>query len=193
MSANGAAATCVPVQIDGAPTDPWEAAVFFAVGGPESKEDRRVLRKNDGSIPIGIEADLIEHGSAAVVVLRFEVHTRPDDPLAAEILLAPGNTDGHFDTCKLLTQQSRLVCFFADEAGWIIRTHQIPLQLEHRNVFGEILDDATAHDALIRMTARYDATAALSEVASHYEIREGADRSEYGANQAADGPRGREN
>jgi len=167
--------------------------VFFSVGGPESKEDRRVLRKTEGAIPVGIEADLIEHGSAAVVVLRLEVHTRPDDPLAAEILLAPGNSGGHFDACKLLTQQSRLVCFFADEAGWVIRMHQIPLQPEHRQVFGEILDDATAHDALIRMTARYDAMAALSEVASHYEIREGADRTEYSANRSDDAPPGREN
>ncbi len=197
MSANGAMATCVPVQLDAqgdAQGDAsWEAAVFFLVGGAESKEDRRVLRKAEKALTIWVEADLIEHAAAAVVVIRLEVHTRPDDPLAAEILLTPGSATSQFKTCKLLTEQPRVMCFFADEAGWVIQTQQITLLPEHRKVFGEILDDATAHDALIRMTARYDAMAALSEIVSHYEIREGTDRSEYASNAPENSPSSREN
>jgi hypothetical protein len=44
MRAGGAAATCVPVQLDGAH---WETAFFFQVAGPECKEDRRVLRNTE--------------------------------------------------------------------------------------------------------------------------------------------------
>ena len=78
--------TCVPVQVDGGV---WETAVFFEVGGKECKEDRRILRRATRPFPVSLEAETINHASACVVMLRFEVMTREDSPLAGEVLLTP--------------------------------------------------------------------------------------------------------
>jgi len=181
MAASGAHATCVPVKLsDGHGVESaWQAALFFSIAGPQSKDDRRILKQSDAPLPVGFEADLIEHAKAAVVVIRLEVFTRPDDPLVAEVLLAPGHSKIQFDSCKLLTQQPWLNFFFGDSAHWVINAQRIALAPEHREVFEEILDDATRHDTLVRMTSSYDALAALAEVASHYEMREGVERTEY--------------
>ncbi len=173
MSKSGSSVTCVPVRLD---TDDWETAVYFQVSGPECKQDRRVLTKSDGPVPIGIEADLIEHESASVVLIRLEVHTLPDDPLAGEILFTVGESPVHFDTLKLLTHQPRLCWFFGDQHYWILHSQQHPLSLQQHQGFEAILNDAVRHDALVRMTSRYDANAALSTVVSNYELRAGISR-----------------
>ncbi len=175
MSRAGAAATCLPVRLD---RGDWETAVFFQVSGPECKEDRRRLRRADGPLPVGIETDLIESSHAAVIQLRLEVHTLPEDPLAGEILLTPGHASEHFDALKLLTRQPRLCWFFGDQAYWLVHSQAHPLDSEQHRGFEQLLGDALRHDALIRMTGRYDAQAALSEVVVHYELRAGAARAQ---------------
>ncbi len=168
MRSVGAAVTCVPVALDG---DDWETAIFFDVGGPESKSDRRALRTARSPLPIGLETDLIEHGAAAVVILRLEVFTSADSPLAGEILLTPGGNATHFDSLKLLTTQRRLVWFFGDADSRIVHSQQHALDDAQRSGFDELLRDAVHHDALVRLTGRYDDRAALGELASHYELR----------------------
>jgi len=201
MTTGGSEATCLPVrvvdgeeQLDDAMRDAgseidfadmhargWETAIFFRVAGPEAKEDRRVLRSESSTLPVGVEADLIEHNNAAVVVIRFEIFTRPQDPLVGEVLLTPGAGDGHFQACNLLTLQQRLRWYIADESFHVLRPQEIPWSAEHRTVFGEILNDATSHDAVVRMTSSYNARAATSEIASHYELRETAERTQGGS------------
>lgn len=176
MRAGGAAATCVPVQLDGAQ---WETAFFFHVAGPECKEDRRLMRKSAGPLPTGLETDLIETEFAAVVVLRPEVHTRDGDPLTCEILLTPGEGGTHFEALKLLASQQRICWFFGDQAYWMVHSQQLPLGDEQRAGFDELLRDALKHDTMVRLTGRYDAQAALGEIVKHYELRAGALRSEY--------------
>ena len=168
MREHGVAATCLAVQLDGAA---WEAALFLRCSGPECREDRRLLRRSRGSIPVGIEADLIEHASAAVVALRAEAHTGAGDPLVFEILVVPGHAASHFDPLKLLTTQPRLCWFFADSAGEIIHAQQHLLAPEHHAGFAGVLDDALKHDRLIRLTQRYSAEKALEEIGSHYARR----------------------
>ncbi len=168
MDSSGSSVTCLPVQFD---ERDWESAIFFAVGGPECKQDRRVLSRLDSTVPVAMEADLIDHANAAIVVLRLEVHTRDDDPLSGEILLAPGELEPHFQTLKLLSHQPALKWFFADAAYAIIHTQQSSLgQVEHA-AFANVLDEAVRHDALIRMTGRYDVGSAMNEVISHYALR----------------------
>ncbi|NIU06502.1 MAG: hypothetical protein GWO40_19905 [Gammaproteobacteria bacterium] len=176
MRASGASATCVPVRFGG---DAWEAALFVQVAEPECKRDRRVLSKATRSLQVSMEADLIENPNAAVVMLRLEVFTLPDDPLASEILLTPGGVTTHFETLKLLAQQRRLCWFFGDQDFNVIHSQQHPLTEEQRAGFDDLLRDAIQHDSLIRLTARYDARAALAEVVEHYELREGVMRTEY--------------
>ncbi len=174
MAASGAAVTCVPVKLD---SNDWETAVYFQVSGSECKQDRRVLSNTEQPLSLGMETDLVEHQHAAVVLLRFEVHTFTDDPLVGEILLTPGESSMHFDVLKLLTHQPRLTWFFGDQHFWIIHSQQHPLSDEQHRGFGEMLGDAIKHDALVRCTSRYNARAALSEIVSKYELRAGVMRS----------------
>ncbi len=176
MRTSGASATCIPVRLDG---DTWEAALFIQAAGPECKRDRRVLGKATRPLRVGIEADLIENPNAAVIMLRLEVFTLPDDPLASEILLTPGAVTTHFETLKLLAAQPRLCWFFGDQDFNVIHSQQHELTDEQRAGFDDLLRDAIQHDSLIRLTARYDARAALAEVVEHYELREGVLRTEY--------------
>jgi hypothetical protein len=176
MRVAGAAATCLPVRLDQAQ---WETAFFFHLAGPECKEDRRLMRKHGGPLPAGLETDLIETPHAAVVMLRPEIHTRQGDPLSCEILLTPGEGGAHFDALKLLSTQQRICWFFGDQAYWTVHSQQLPLNDEQRRGFDELHRDALRHDAMVRMTGRYDAQAGLGEIVKHYELRAGALRSEY--------------
>ena len=173
MEAGGAAATCVPVQLDGGG---WQAALFLALAGPECKADRRIISRAQRPLPVGIEADLIEAEHASVVTLRAEVYTRSEDPMVSEILMTPGVGSSHFEALKLLTAQPQLCWFFGDETYWLLHSQSHPLAPEQRTGFAELLDDAVAHDAVVRLTGRYDAAAALASVSGHYELRAGERR-----------------
>lgn len=173
MLATGATVTCMPVRLDGGD---WEAAVFFHLAGPESKRDRQLLAKAKRPLAVSVEADLLELQQASVVVLRFEVATIPEDPLAGEVLLTPGDVRTHFDTLQLLCRQQRLCWFFSDEDFRVLHSQQNAIGDEQRASFDDLLADAVRHDALIRASARYDAHAALAEVVSRYELRQGSTR-----------------
>ena len=178
MAASGAAATCIPVGIDGGEL---EAAFFINLAGSESKADRRVIRRWSGPLSLGLDSDVIETGHGAVVALRPEVHTGPFDPFVCEILITPGEGGVHFEALSLLSRQPRLTWFFGDRGFEIIRTQQHPLDGGQRAEFAALLKDALRHDAMTRMTRRYDGRAALAEVARHYTLRTEARRVAPGA------------
>jgi len=173
MAASGAAATCIPVELDGGAP---EAAFFINLAGPESKADRRVIRKWRGPLSLGLDSDVIETVHGAVVVLRPEVHTGPFDPFVCEILVTPGEGGTHFEALDLLSRQPRPTWFFGDRGFEIIRTQQHPLDDEQRGEFAALLKEALRYDAMTRMTRRYDGRAALGEVVSHYTLRTEARR-----------------
>ena len=175
MQANGAAATCVAVQLNG---DDWEAALFFQLAGAECKADRRAIKQSKGPLSVGMESDLVETDHGAVVILRPELHTRPDDPFVCEILLTPGDGGAHFEALKLLTGQPRLTWFFGDQSHWILHTQQHPLEAAQHNDFDALLRDALKHDTIVRMSKRYDARAALADIVKHYELRAAARQGE---------------
>ena len=178
MTASGAAATCIPVELDGGAP---EAAFFINLAGPESKADRRVIRKWRGPLSLGLDSDVIETAHGAVVVLRPEVHTGPFDPFTCEILVTPGEGGTHFEALDLLSRQPRLTWFFGDRGFELIRTQQHPLDDGQRGEFAALLKTALRHDAMTRMIGRYDGRAALSEVARHYTLRTEARRVPPGA------------
>lgn len=157
--------TCLPVRMDGAG---WESAVFFGLEGQECEADRQVLAATDDPLPVALEADVIECGTAAIVMLRFEIATRKDDPLAGEVLLAPGRGKVQFETLNNLTVQDHLRFFFGDGQYRVIHSQQLRLGEQERQGYRGILEDAVQHDAMIRLTGRYDADAAMKEVTSHY-------------------------
>ena len=168
MVAEGSAVTCLPVRLD---REEWEAALFFHLAGEAGRADRDALAARSGPLAVGLETDLMPLENGAVVRLRAEVHTRPGDPLVGEVLLTPGAGGSHFEVLDRLTRQPRLCWFFGDSAHRIIHAQAHPLALDQRQECGELLQEAVEHDALVRFTGRYDATAALAEVTAHYELR----------------------
>lgn len=171
MAGSGAMATCVPVSLDGGG---FEAAFFLQVAGSESKADRRIMQRHDGPFSIGLESDVVTTEHGAVVVIRPELYTRPDDPLVMEILLTPGDGGAHHEALRLLAAQPRLTWLYGDRAGWVIHAQSHPLGAAEHAGFRELLADALRHDTLVRMTAAYDASAALAEVVRHYGLRAAA-------------------
>ena len=161
------AATCIPVQFD---DDQWESAFFFHVAGPESKHDRRIL-KRDKVTPAVLITELISHTSASVVIMRCEVQTIIDDPLVFEILMIPGEVGMHYECLKLLTQQLRIRYFFSDSDYRILQEQEQAISGAQHEKFEALAREAFAHDSLIRITGKYDAQAALAEVVSHYQVR----------------------
>ncbi len=58
--------------------------------------------------------------------------------------------------------------YFADGNYNVIHSQQLGLGNAERGGYRSLLDDAVSHDALIRLSGKYDAVAALKEVTSHY-------------------------
>lgn len=168
MLAEGTAATCLPVRLDGGD---WESALFFHLGGEESAPDREALLERSRPVAVGLETEVMKLDNGAVVMVRAEAHTREDDPLVGEVLLVPGETRAHFDALQLLSEQRRLSWFFADTAFRVIHAQEHPLDSEHRDELARVLREAVEHDALVRFTGRYDSGAALAEVTAHYAAR----------------------
>jgi hypothetical protein len=168
MRNNGAMTTCVPVQFD---NGVWESAVFFEVGGKECKDDRRCLRKTRTALPVTIETDLISHANGSIVVLRFEVETQKANPLVGEVLLVPGLGDTQFDTLKNLTEQKQIRWYFGDAAYEVIHSQQTGLFDHERQGYADVLQEAVNHDAMLRLTGKYNATSAIEEVCSNYAYR----------------------
>jgi hypothetical protein len=171
MSASGAMATCVPVQFD---EKRGQAAFFFQVAGPESKQDRRAMRRDEGPFAMGLEADVVETEHGAVVMLRPELHINPEDPLVMEILLTPGDGGAHHEALRHLSEQATLSWLFADRAWWVIHAQSHPLDKAQREGFAELLASSLRHDTMVRLTGTYDGAAAVGEVVRHYELRAAA-------------------
>ena len=161
------AATCIPVQFD---NDVWESAFFLHVAGPESKQDRRALKK-DGVTPAALMTELLAHANAAIVLMRLEVQTVIDDPLVFEILLIPGEFSIHYECLKFLAAQQRIRYFFADSDFRVLQEqeHQIS-DIQHKK-FENLAREAFAHDSVLRMAGQYNAQAALTDVVAHYSLR----------------------
>lgn len=160
--------TCAPVRFD---HGDWETAVFFEVGGKACRKDRETLRRARSPFAVALEADLMSHASASIIMLRFEVMTDPDNPLVGEVLIAPGLGSAQFDVVDNLTRQKSMRWFFGDGSYRIIFSQQTTLMDRERQGYSELLGEAVSHDALIRLTGRYDAHNALGEIVGHYACR----------------------
>lgn len=160
--------TCVPVEFD---DGSYESTVYFDLGGEECGFDRMVLGKATSPLAVNLEAELIEHAKASVVMLRFEIVTKSGDPLAGEVLIVPGLGDVQFDTLKCLSTQRNLKFYFSDENYNVIHSQQLVLSDQERRGYAQILDQVISHDALIRLTGKYDAMAALREIVDLYDVR----------------------
>lgn len=167
MAMSGSCVTCLPIRMD---EGEWETAIFFAVAGGESEADLRQLAALR-TVPLALDTDIIRHQNAAVAVIRMEILLREDDPLVGEMLLLTGGNTQHFETLELLTRQPRLGCFIGDQSYRTVLSQYLRLGESEHQAFKSLLDDVVQHDAVVRMTGRYDAGAAFAEVTSNYAHR----------------------
>jgi len=171
MRAGGSTVTCLPVQIDSSDDNDWQAAVFFRLGGSESKKDIELLRSQKSALSVGIETDLIGHDNATVVLLRMQMFTMPDNPLVGEVLMTPGGAETHYEVLTLLGGQQELTWFLSDENFNLIHQQRQPLNDEWRTEFLALRDESFKRDAMIRLAGKYSAQAAFAEVVSKYSLR----------------------
>lgn len=163
------AATCIPVQFD---DENWESAFFLHVAGPESRLDRRVLKRGRVT-PAVLATEFMAHANASVVLMRLEVQTIVNDPLVFEILLVPGEFSIHHECLKFLAKQKRIRYFFADSDYRVLQEQEHEIRDIQHEKFEILAREAFAHDSVLRMTGKYNAQVALSEVVAHYSVRSG--------------------
>ena len=171
MKAGGSTVTCLPVKIESNGEDDWQSAIFFRLGGHESKADIKLLKNQSTALAVGIETDLIEHANATVVLLRMQMFTRPEDPLVGEVLITPGGAETHYEILTLLGKQETLTWFLSDQEFRIIHQQRQPLSDEWRKEFLDLRNESFKRDAVIRLAGKYSAQTAFAEVVSHYALR----------------------
>jgi hypothetical protein len=130
------------------------------------------LKRSGSVVASRLNLELMTHENAAVVMMQLEIQTLANDPLIFEILLTPGEKTTHHECLRLLSRQQRLCWFFADSDFRVIRTQQQEIDPEQSVLFDQLAREASAHDSLIRISGRYSAEDALSQIASHYQPRE---------------------
>ncbi len=198
MTAGGSTVTCLPVQladsgegtsgITNAPedsassrlplevepdelSDEWQSAIFFRLGGQESRRDIQLLRQQSKVYGVGIETDIIEHANASVVILRLQLFITEDDPLVGEVLLTPGGARTHYEVLGLLGRQAELTWFCSDQEYHLIHQQKLPLSQEWRDEFLALRSESFKRDAILRLAGKYSAQTAFAEIVSNYGLR----------------------
>lgn len=153
--------TCMPVKLD---NGRWVSALFFVL--PENFKDVDVqsLFASGRLFPVGVEADLKEQTTATLISLGIDVQLGESEPLAGEILFIPGHLESHHEAVQLLSQQDDISLFIGDMHCNLLHQQRVPLADEHRQVFADLLREASSRDALIRFRGQYDPDAAFVEL-----------------------------
>jgi len=149
--------SCIPVQID---DQHWQAALFYVLSPDAPSLGKGALL--GGPFAVGIEADTVEHDNATLIEIGIEISV-PVEPLRGTLLFLTGHSTPHHEALKLLTTQQDLPLFLGDQHCNLLWQQRVPLSDAHREGFKELLDEAIARDAVIRMTGRYDPDAAFTD------------------------------
>jgi hypothetical protein len=165
MREAGAAATCAAMQLDDGPV---QVALFLNMGLARVQGERKLLQRWNRALALGMETDVVNTSSGAVVVLRPQIRLGEGETLAFAILLTPGVGKTDSKSLKLLESQARLSWFFGDADFNVMRSQSHPLQPDQHAEFKRLRRNAFEHDASMHMTARYDAIAAHAKALQHY-------------------------
>lgn len=156
--------SCVPVQIN---NDHWQAAVFYVLAA-----DAPCLGKGrlaPGPFPVELDADLHEHANGSLIEIGIDIGT-PVEHSRGTMLFLTGHSPAHFETIKLLSDQADLPLFIGDEFCNILYQQRILLTDTIRAGFRQLLDEALARDAVIRMTGHYDPDVVFGDVVSSLNL-----------------------
>ena len=156
--------SCMPVQID---DEQWQAAVFFVLAADAPCLGKGFLAP--GPFPVEIEADLHEHTNGSLIEIGIDIAT-PAKRSYGTLLFLTGHSSSHFETVKLLSTQANLPLFIGDEFCNILSSQRIVLSDGMRAGFKQLLDEALARDAVIRMTGHYDPDKVFSDVISSLSL-----------------------
>lgn len=152
--------TCMSIQME---DDVWQAGIFYVIA-PDAECLSHPLAES-APFNVEVEADLLEHENATLVELKFQVAT-PGKPIDGAVVFITGHSSTHFDVLKMLSTQETVPLFFGDQYCNELWKQRIVLLPEHRQALKEILDEAVARDAMIRLTGRYDPDAAFADSVS---------------------------
>ena len=160
----GVTVSCVPVQID---NEQWQAAVFYVLAA-----DAPCLGKGrlaPGPFAVEIDAELHEHANGSLIEIGIDIAT-PVAHSVGTLLFITGHSPDHFETVKLLTSQSDLPLFIGDEFCNVLYQQRITLSDAMHAGFKQLLDEALARDAVIRMTGRYDPDVVFTDVVNSLNL-----------------------
>lgn len=156
--------SCVPIQID---DGQWQAAVFFVL-------DSNAPCLTNGQLPGGpfaveIDADLHEHEKGTVIELGIDIAT-PVENCRGILLFLTGHSPSHFESIRLLSEQTELSLFIGNEYCTVLHRQRFPLSDAMRRGIRQLLDEAVGRDAIIRMTGQYDPDLVFADTVASLQL-----------------------
>lgn len=164
MHEAGVTVSCVPIQLD---DGEWQAAIFFVLPTDAPCLDQG--RLSGGPFAVEFEADLHEHENGTLIDVGLDIRT-PIEPSRGTLLFITGHSPSHFESLTLITQQTSLPLFIGDEYCRVLYRQQVPISEAMRQGFRQLLDEAVARDAIIRMTGHYDPDRVFTDVVASLGI-----------------------
>lgn len=160
----GVTVSCVPVQID---NEQWQAAIFYVLSAEAPCLGKGRLAP--GPFAVEIDAELHEHANGSLIEIGIDIATPVAHSLGT-LLFITGHSPAHFETVKLLASQTDLPLFIGDEYCKVLYQQRITLSDAMRAGFRQLLDEALARDAVIRMTGRYDPDVVFTDVVNSLNL-----------------------
>jgi len=156
--------SCVPVQLD---DGQWQAAIFFVMPSNAACLDNGLLA--GGPYSVALDADLHEHEKGTLIEIGLEIGT-PVEPSRGTLLFITGHSPSHFESLKLISQQTELPLFIGDEFCRVLYRQLVPVSDAMRAGFASLLDEAVGRDALIRMSGHYDPDQVFTDVVASLQL-----------------------
>lgn len=156
--------SCVPVQLD---NGEWQAAIFFVL--PADAPCLKTGKLLGGPYTVELDADLHEHEKGTLIEVGLEIVT-PIEPSRGTMLFITGHSPSHFESIKLISQQDQLPLFIGDEYCRVLYKQNIPVSKAMQNGFKQLLDEAVARDAVIRLTGHYDPDLVFTDVLASLQL-----------------------
>lgn len=156
--------SCVPVQLD---NGQWQAAIFFVL--PADAPCLKTGTLLGGPYTVELDADLHEHEKGTLIEVGLEIVT-PIEPSRGTMLFITGHSPSHFESIKLISQQDQLPLFIGDEYCRVLYKQNIPVSKAMQSGFKQLLDEAVARDAVIRLTGHYDPDRVFTDVLASLQL-----------------------
>lgn len=156
--------SCVPIQIE---AEQWQAAIFFVL--PENAPCLTGGKLTGGPFSVELDADLHEHEKGTLIEIGIEIGT-PVQSSHGTLLFLTGHSPSHFESLKLLSEQSHLPLFIGDPYCEVLHRQQIPMSQAMQTGFRQLLDEAVGRDAVIRMTGHYDPDQVFTDTVASLQL-----------------------